>query len=366
MSDTQPLLTTNNTLPEHDNENRQSISPFFDWRRWFSKKQTEDNYRNIDDEGEHTENESHVGFFQLFRFADRIDLLLLFIGICSSILHAFCLAARLVLFGRVAGAFASDVSPDGCHLQQQKLSITDSRNNGCPWGIELNSFNYARLNKLCNISDSLISSTPLNPHMITFRAKIINKVEWLLIIGTVEFICSVVEYYVFTVSARRQTTRIRVRLFQSLIQRSTSYFDTNPTGQLNAKLFDHIDNISRGIGFELAAVIGTTFAAIGGVIIALSVNWKLTLILLCLIPLTVGGVRLLAKFVAKESMNELNSYSRAGQIAQEVFSSLRTVLSLNGGMFERKRTTFIEIVVLVSIVVDISNKELRRTVLHES
>ncbi|CAF4260421.1 unnamed protein product, partial [Rotaria sordida] len=36
-------------------------------------------------------------------------------------------------------------------------------------------------------------------------------------------------------------------------------------------------------------------------------------------------------------MNELMTYSKAGQIAQEVFSSLRTVLSLNGSKFEQKR-----------------------------
>ncbi len=36
-------------------------------------------------------------------------------------------------------------------------------------------------------------------------------------------------------------------------------------------------------------------------------------------------------------MNVLNSYSKAGQIAEEVFSSIRTVLSLNGSKFEKNR-----------------------------
>ncbi|CAF5203377.1 unnamed protein product, partial [Rotaria magnacalcarata] len=38
-----------------------------------------------------------------------------------------------------------------------------------------------------------------------------------------------------------------------------------------------------------------------------------------------------------EAQNELISYSKAGQIVQEVFSSIRTVLSLNGGNFELER-----------------------------
>lgn len=41
--------------------------------------------------------------------------------------------------------------------------------------------------------------------------------------------------------------------------------------------------------------------------------------------------------IAKEAIDDLNGYAKAGQIVQEVFSSIRTVLSLNGGHFELKR-----------------------------
>ncbi|CAF3959669.1 unnamed protein product [Rotaria magnacalcarata] len=40
---------------------------------------------------------------------------------------------------------------------------------------------------------------------------------------------------------------------------------------------------------------------------------------------------------ARETVKELNSYSRAGEIAQEVFSSIRTVFSFNGSDYEKKR-----------------------------
>ncbi|CAF2124172.1 unnamed protein product, partial [Rotaria magnacalcarata] len=40
---------------------------------------------------------------------------------------------------------------------------------------------------------------------------------------------------------------------------------------------------------------------------------------------------------ANEEIKTLNAYSKAGHIVQEVFSSLRTVLSLNGSKFEKKR-----------------------------
>jgi len=39
----------------------------------------------------------------------------------------------------------------------------------------------------------------------------------------------------------------------------------------------------------------------------------------------------------REAIKEFIAYSKAGQIVQEVFSSLRTVLSLNASQFEQKR-----------------------------
>ncbi|CAF0844645.1 unnamed protein product [Rotaria sordida] len=59
--------------------------------------------------------------------------------------------------------------------------------------------------------------------------------------------------------------------------------------------------------------------------------------MLCLIPLVIGSSFVFSKFTASETMNELMTYSKAGQIVQEVFSSLRTVLSLNSSKFEQKR-----------------------------
>jgi hypothetical protein len=45
----------------------------------------------------------------------------------------------------------------------------------------------------------------------------------------------------------------------------------------------------------------------------------------------------MSQVIAKETINELKTYSKVGQIVAEVFSSLRTVLSLNGSRYEKKR-----------------------------
>ncbi|CAF3905152.1 unnamed protein product [Rotaria sp. Silwood1] len=79
------------------------------------------------------------------------------------------------------------------------------------------------------------------------------------------------------------------------------------------------------------------FSTIGSACVALIINWKLTLVIMCTASLTIAGSYVFSKVTAKESRNELDMYSKAGEVIQEVFSSLRTVLSLNGEKLEVKR-----------------------------
>ncbi|CAF1554930.1 unnamed protein product, partial [Adineta steineri] len=57
----------------------------------------------------------------------------------------------------------------------------------------------------------------------------------------------------------------------------------------------------------------------------------------CMIPIILGSSLIFARVITKETEAQLSTYSKAGQIAQEVFSSLRTVLSFNGGKLQQKQ-----------------------------
>ncbi|CAF3966715.1 unnamed protein product [Adineta steineri] len=57
----------------------------------------------------------------------------------------------------------------------------------------------------------------------------------------------------------------------------------------------------------------------------------------CTIPIVVVSSLIFAKVITKETEAQLSTYSKAGQIAQEVFSSLRTVLSFNGSKCQQKQ-----------------------------
>ncbi|CAF3381966.1 unnamed protein product [Rotaria socialis] len=289
MEETQTLLSTTRKSLDDGIVSKVSrkVANLFTKQRRYSEHDS-DRYESLGDHVENVLDDSSVGFLQLFRYADWIDIVLTLAGWFFSALGGVCFITSMIIFAKLTGTLVEKVFTENCYVQQKNASITKTSNIQCPLGINIHSSNYDRFERFChNVSTN--SSHILISDMSAFRAKKI------------------------------------------------SYFDLGATSQLNSKLFDNIDKIGKGIGFELAMTVDAIINAIFGIGVAIFLDWKLSLIMLCLIPLVIVGSSIFSKFVAKETINQLKAYSKADEIVQEVFSSLRTVLSLNGGKFEKKR-----------------------------
>ncbi|CAF1495581.1 unnamed protein product, partial [Adineta steineri] len=171
-----------------------------------------------------------------------------------------CVLANVILFGRITGLFATTSFAVDCHSQYENSVSTIINNSVCPFGIDINPLNYDRLYKLCHYDNKTISSTlpSLTP---LFRENVMHIVYLFFGFSILMFLCASLEYICWTTATKRQTSRMSVLLFRSLIQR----------------------------------------------------------------------------IITKETKAQLSTYSNAGQIAQEVFSSLRTVLSFNGSKSQQKQ-----------------------------
>ena len=77
-----------------------------------------------------------------------------------------------------------------------------------------------------------------------------------------------------------------------------------------------------------------------GIILGFVKGWELTLVILSLSPLIFVLSFVFTKIAESLTKNELKSYANAGSIAEEVFSSIRTVFAFNGGEKAHKRYIF--------------------------
>ncbi|CAF1546116.1 unnamed protein product [Didymodactylos carnosus] len=136
-------------------------------------------------------------------------------------------------------------------------------------------------------------------------------------------------YLLLTITSKRQTNRIRIKLYKFLLTRDIYYYDTHKAGEMSSKLSTNIDKIHDGIGFKLYSLMALFFSCINTTILAFIINWKLTLIMLVLLPSFI--------LTALMTMKELQPYSKSAAIAQEIFSSIRTVFAYNSSEYEQLR-----------------------------
>uniref|UniRef100_A0A8B9KG27 ATP-binding cassette sub-family B member 5 n=1 Tax=Astyanax mexicanus TaxID=7994 RepID=A0A8B9KG27_ASTMX len=157
------------------------------------------------------------------------------------------------------------------------------------------------------------------------------------IMGGVVLFAAYMQVAFWTLAAGRQVKRLRKLFFHSIIKQDIGWFDVNETGQLNTRLTDDIYKINEGIGDKLGMCIQSMTTFLTGFIIGFIKGWKLTLVILSISPLLVVSAAIIAKVMTSFTSKEQTAYAKAGAVAEEVLSAIRTVFAFGGQKKELKR-----------------------------
>ncbi|XP_069068459.1 ATP-dependent translocase ABCB1-like [Pleurodeles waltl] len=143
-------------------------------------------------------------------------------------------------------------------------------------------------------------------------------------------ILSFFQVWFFFLAATRQTARIRRKFFYAILHQEMAWFDSSKTGTLNSRLTDDINTIRDGLGdkFSMFAQYLSTFVA--GMVIGFVYGWKLTLVILSVCPLLAASAAVWSKLLGSLAAKEMSAYAKAGAIAEEILSAIRTVVAFNG------------------------------------
>uniref|UniRef100_A0A8C6W760 Bile salt export pump n=1 Tax=Nannospalax galili TaxID=1026970 RepID=A0A8C6W760_NANGA len=259
-----------------------------------------------------------VGFFQLFRFSSSTDIWLMFVGSLCALLHGAAQPGMFIIFGMMTDIFIE------YETEKQELQIPGKAcvNNTIVW---INSsFNQNMTNGTpCGLLD-------IESEMMTYAGIYAGLGVAVLIIGYIQ-IC----FWVIT--GARQIRKMRKLYFRRIMRMEIGWFDCTSVGELNSRFSDDINKINDAIADQLAIFIQRLSTAISGILIGFYRGWKLTLVLISVSPLIGIGTAIIALSVAKFTNLELKAYAKAGSVADEVISSIRTVAAFGGEKKEVER-----------------------------
>ncbi|TWW79227.1 Multidrug resistance protein 1 [Takifugu flavidus] len=150
------------------------------------------------------------------------------------------------------------------------------------------------------------------------------------ILGFVVLVVAYLQMSLWTLTAARQAKRIRELFFHSIMQQDISWYDVTETGELNTRLTDDVYKIQEGIGDKAGLLIQAASTFITSFIIGFVHGWKLTLVILAISPVLGLSAALYSKLLTSFTSKEQTAYAKAGAVAAEVLSSIRTVFAFSG------------------------------------
>ncbi|GAA5814177.1 hypothetical protein MFLAVUS_007670 [Mucor flavus] len=146
-------------------------------------------------------------------------------------------------------------------------------------------------------------------------------------IGVAAFFTGYVSNCLWIITGAKQTRRIRSLYLHSVLKQDTSWFDAAEDGSLNTRLAADTQIIQDGISEKFGQLIASFAQFFGGLIVSFVKGWRLSLIILSLVPLLSVFIGGMAFFVSKFTNESQKLSAEAGTIAEQAFQSIRTVYS---------------------------------------
>ena len=103
------------------------------------------------------------------------------------------------------------------------------------------------------------------------------------------------------------------------------HFDSLKSGSPAILITTNATRVNHGIAEKLVVILTAMSTMVSAFIVALVVQWKLTLIALSVLPVVFIVTGICSRYETKAETKIMTIYSQAGSIAEEVISSIRTV-----------------------------------------
>ncbi|XP_034042603.1 bile salt export pump-like [Thalassophryne amazonica] len=141
----------------------------------------------------------------------------------------------------------------------------------------------------------------------------------------------------WVIAAAIQIQKIRKTFFRNVMCMEIGWFDCNSVGELNTRISDDINKINSAIADQVSVFIEKLSTFVFGFMVGFIGGWKLTLVVIGASPLIGIAAALMAMAVARLTGQELKAYAKAGAVADEVLSAIRTVAAFGGEEKEVQR-----------------------------
>ena len=194
------------------------------------------------------------------------------------------------------------------------------------------------LSSIINLILPLIVRNMINAAVIEKNSAILNSMTidlFFIILLQVAF--SITQGYILGFVGHRVTADFRVELFSHLQSLSLRFFQSRRVGEMISRMTSDIAVIQKALVSIPVAVLRQTITLIGGLAIIFYLNWKLTGLILLVLPPLMLVARIFGKRLRSFSETVQDQLAKAIVVMEEMVSSIKVVKSFRREKHEKNR-----------------------------
>lgn len=221
-----------------------------------------------------------VSFFELFRFAEGSDYLLIVLGVIFAMVAGCSFPWFAYLWGKILDAF---------------LNANDAAK---------------RLDEAAHYRN------------IFFY------------VGVGALFASWIAFASWTILSERMAVRCRKAYMKSLLRQDVGWYDLQNQYELSSNFSNDALAYQKATGEKIGSMFNLFAMFVCGAVIALVVGWKMALVILATLPIIGVLIIIFIYLVHKRNNIFLEGYEKAYDRSHQALSSIKTVKAYNGEVFE--------------------------------
>jgi ABC transporter fused permease/ATP-binding protein len=136
-----------------------------------------------------------------------------------------------------------------------------------------------------------------------------------------------IRYYLFTLSGERIVIRLREQLYRNILKQEVAFFDFNRTGELMSRLSSDCATLQNTVSVNISQGLRNLGQVIGGFAFMFYTSWKLSLVLLIVIPPVAAMAFFFGRRIRALAKRFQAALADSSMVAEETISGLRTLKS---------------------------------------
>lgn len=152
----------------------------------------------------------------------------------------------------------------------------------------------------------------------------------LVILYGISALFGYIQGYIMTGVSAKVTYRLRQDISDKVNTLPLSYFDRNSHGDVLSRVTNDVDTISQTLNQSLSQIVTSLTMVVGVVVMMFTINWIMTLVVLCIIPISLVLIFQVVKRSQKFFKQQQDYLGSVNGHVEEMFAGHNVVSAYNG------------------------------------